>query len=226
MSRGRVVAAVILIGLGVLFLLSNFGTLHIGQVLHTYWPSIFIFIGLSGIISTKDSRNASPYIFLLVGIVLQADKLDWIQWEWHLYWPIIIILFGLWILLRPRSQKWWPGNTISSEMFDVSAFLSGTQRIVQSTNLKGGEATAILGGIKLDLRQAKTNEKHINVNVTTIMGGIELLVPPSWQLQNQITPILGGTEDSRKNVLVDPGGNAPTLILKGTALFGGVEIKD
>lgn len=46
--RSRNVAAFVLITLGVLFLLSNFGLVpHIGALLAKWWPAILIVVGVS-----------------------------------------------------------------------------------------------------------------------------------------------------------------------------------
>ena len=226
MSRGRITTAIILIIIGTAYLFSNMGMLHIGEVIHLYWPCIFIFIGVINLVSSGGQRNSTAYIFILIGVILQANKFGWFTWEWHLYWPLIIILIGLWILFKPRSQKWWPGNKIGSDNFGITAVFGGAHRVIESTNFRGGEITAIFGGAEVDLRSAKTSEQDITINVTTIFGGVEIRVPSSWRVDMQVTPILGGSDDKRRSVVTDPSGGNPVLHIRGSVIFGGLEVKE
>jgi hypothetical protein len=55
-----------------------------------------------------------------------------------------------------------------------------------------------MGGSKLDLRQAKIAPgTEAVVDVFTVMGGVELLVPRDWNVDVQLVPIMGGVNDDR-----------------------------
>ncbi len=225
-SRGRFIAASVFILIGAALLLRNLDLLNIGYLIRTYWPCILIMIGLSHLASSRNAGHLGGWIFILIGVILQAEKLGWLDWRWYQYWPVVIIIIGLWILIRPRSKSWWPGNTIESDQFDMFTLFSGSNKTVQSSNFKGGELTTIFGGIKADLRPAKSLEKEIKLTATAIFGGIELIVPQNWRVSIHVTPILGGVEDKRKMISSTLSDDAPTLIIRGTVIFGGVEIKD
>ncbi len=51
-------------------------------------------------------------------------------------------------------------------------------------------------------------------------GGCKIILPPQWNVRNEITAILGGIDDKRPAVSdVDP---SKTLVLTGSVMFGGV----
>lgn len=224
--RGRYRAALIIIAIGVLFLLSNLEMLNLRYLVRTYWPSIFIIIGLTNLVSSRHGISTGAILFILIGVFLQANKLGWLGWEWYQYWPILLIVIGFWILIKPRSQRWWPGNKIDSDSFDMFTIFSGAHRTIQSTNFRGGDATAVMGGIDLDLRPARTTEREVRLNVTAFMGGIEIRVPQEWKVDLHVTPILGGVEDTRHIISTNQSDPMPTLSIHGTAILGGIKIKD
>ena len=120
-----------------------------------------------------------------------------------------------------------PGSHASSENrgtttqgdFNETAVLSGIDRQNNSQHFHGGEATAFMGGVKLDLRDAVIDGSEATIDVTSVMGGIELHIPRNWTVVNHVTPIMGGVEDHTHTN--DPN---KRLILEGTVLMGGLEI--
>ena len=99
-----------------------------------------------------------------------------------------------------------------SQSLSEFAMWSGLQRRVASPAFRRAELTAIMGGIELDLRQAGTENGEAVIDVFVMWGGIEITVPPDWAVSNQVTPILGGSEDkstgtqqSRNRLIVKVG---------------------
>ena len=92
-----------------------------------------------------------------------------------------------------------------------------------SKNFKGGEIVSILGGTELDLSQADMKEEAI-LEITTILGGTKLIIPSNWDIKSEAVTIFGGIDDKRKMHTITEAVEK-TLILKGTVLFGGIEIK-
>lgn len=87
----------------------------------------------------------------------------------------------------------------------------------------GAVVTAILGGVELDLRNAVFLNDTI-IDITCIMGGVDIFVPANVKVVVNCTPILGGVECYVKNSY-NQDQNQHTLFIKGTCLMGGVEIK-
>lgn len=82
--------------------------------------------------------------------------------------------------------------------------------------------TAIMGACKLDLRQAVIAGDEAVVDVTAVMGGVEILVPANWTVEARVLPILGGVGDETR-----PDRSQPTqrLVVRGVAFMGGVDVK-
>jgi len=61
--------------------------------------------------------------------------------------------------------------------------------------------------------------------VTAVFGGAKIIVPPGWLVKSEVTAIFGGLDDKRS---VQPLVDVPTkiLIIKGVAMFGGVDIRN
>jgi len=110
-----------------------------------------------------------------------------------------------------------------SDQLNVDAILSGVQKRVLSKNFQGGKLTAAFGGIDLDLTQADFNGM-VNLQIDVIFGGMKLIVPPHWDIRTEVTNIAAGIEDKRlyRESEVDPN---KVLVIRGTILFGGLEIK-
>ena len=100
--------------------------------------------------------------------------------------------------------------------------VGGSKRRIFSKNFKGGQITSIFGGSDLDLTHADLEGTAV-VDVVSVFGGVKLLVPANWEVRSDITAILGGVDDKRK----DPSVLTPTkkIVLTGFCMFGGVDIK-
>ena len=112
----------------------------------------------------------------------------------------------------------------SPDTISDTALLGGVDRRVHSDDFRGGEATAILGGVKLDLRDVTTSRSEVTLDVTALLGGVEVIVPRDWDVQASGTTLFGGFED-KSSAFRSEGKNRPRLIVKGTAVMGGVTIR-
>ena len=93
-----------------------------------------------------------------------------------------------------------------------------------SKNFRGGESVTVFGGTEINLTQADISGA-VGLEITQIFGGTKLIVPANWTVQSkELVAILGGIDDKRPPV---PNAGAPekVLILKGTCLLGGIEIR-
>ena len=93
-----------------------------------------------------------------------------------------------------------------------------------SKNFKGGDVTSIFGGTVLNFMKADIQGTAV-LDVTAIFGGCEIIVPSNWKLKVDVTSIMGGVDDKRYPELLTDNGPEKMLILKGSCIFGGLEIK-
>jgi len=103
---GRIFWGLFLVIIGLLFLLEQAGYLDIGRIISTYWPAIFILIGLSIFIGNGFKRSNEVVSFLIIfGAFLLLLKFHLIDRHvWRYLWPVLLMVLGLWIMLKPRSR--------------------------------------------------------------------------------------------------------------------------
>jgi hypothetical protein len=106
--------------------------------------------------------------------------------------------------------------------FDSTAILSGIKRDNNSSTFHGGKASAVMGAVDLDLRNATMEGNEATLEVSSIMGGIDIRVPRTWTVVNHVTPILGGIDDHTHPI----DGDTKRLIIEGTVVMGGLDIKN
>lgn len=86
------------------------------------------------------------------------------------------------------------------------------------------QIVTVFGGVELDFRQAVLPAQEVTVHATTVLGGLEIVVPPEMRVIDNGVAILGGREvagDSPESLTA----GAPVLRIEGTCVLGGVEVK-
>lgn len=207
------------------------------------WQMLLIAIGLF-IGFRKGFRDGGWFVPIIVGgIFLVNEYVMHGDLKKHM-WPLILIIVGLVFILRPKRGGWHSGyekknpytdaetvkrdereETYSQDdLIDSTNIFSGSKRVILSKNFKGGDIVTIFGGSEIDLMQADINGTAI-LEVTAIFGGATLVVPSNWAIKSsEAVTIFGGISDKRKfAALSEPA--TKTLVLKGTMIFGGMEIK-
>lgn len=229
---GKYFFGIILILIGAGFLFDQFAIISFGEIFSLYWPSILIVVGILNFFDRKSSKFGNVVIIIFASL-LQLDKLNIIHVNvYKLFWPVILILIGLKIIFsRNKPEIKFTTNVNLSktnknmtleDRIDSFIMMSGIATNNQSQEFKGGKATAIMGGIELDLRGAKLHNNEASIEINAIMGGVELYVPDTWRVEITGTPLLGGWSNKRK---YEPDMGGPVLKIKCFVLMGGVEIK-
>jgi hypothetical protein len=225
-SAGRIFWGIIIILLGVLLLLDQLDKLDFGWVISRYWPLLLILVGLWQLIANNFRNTGGPLFLIALGVIFELGKLDILgRNAWHYAWPLLIIIVGVWILLGALSRQTPASATsIKEGSLDVFAVFSGLNRRVDAPDFRGGKASAIMGGIDLDLRGAGLAEGTAAIDLSVILGGITVRVPHHWRVEMDAHPLLGGIEDKHTYEPGPQGGG--TLRVKASAILGGIEIKD
>jgi len=138
--------------------------------------------------------------------------------------PIVVILIIASIVFLATNEAQNAENRPAvngDSSFSSYAFLSGVETRNNSSSFRGGSASAVMGGAKLDFRDAVMEGDQATIDVSAIMGGVELYVPRNWEVVNHIMPVLGGVENH-----TDQRDTNKRLIVEGTVLMGGLEIRN
>lgn len=205
---------------GVGAFLDTFNVIDFWPIAGAWWPAAIIVAGL--LVFFTDMRQFIWGIALvLIGGFLLLDRqgvlVDVNIWE--AIWPTVIIAVGLSILVNKSGSR---KRTKTQDTEAINAVLSGTETANNSKDYKGGSISAILGGVELDLRDAVI-KKEATLNITALMGGVEIRVPANWQVRSSVFPILGGVEIKNRTAADD--GKGPILHIVGTATLGGIEVR-
>jgi predicted membrane protein len=222
--NGRLVAGALLILFGILFTLDNMGVLDAGEVL-TYWPIILIAVGLLKIVQQPRERHRKVgWVLLAIGVFLQLQILG--LTHMRSAWPFILVVIGGFLVWRALGRSAGPPTAESSSQLSEFAVMGGVHRVVESSDFRGGEATAIMGAVELDLRGSTIATSPAVIDVFALWGGIEIMVPPEWKVDVKAMPILGAFENKARSSVRDSSAPTQELVIRGTALMGGVEIKN
>jgi predicted membrane protein len=244
-DHGRVWMGLFLFSIGILLILKTSKTIIFPDWFFD-WPTLLIGMGIfSGL--RHRFRGGVWIILILVGGLSMAERIDPSLNLDKYIWPIAITAVGLVLLVKPRKprKKWQefaeqylPESetqlkgtpyvndapyTDRRDFLDVTAVFGGVKKNVLSKNFQGGDITSIMGGSEIDLTQADFTGR-ITIDTTNIFGGTKLIVPPTWDVQSEITAIFGGVDDKRQLNGI-PMDHNKVLILDGTCMFGGIEIR-
>ena len=251
---GRFVAGAILILLGIVYSLDSFGVLYAGDIMR-YWPLILIGIGITQLSHSRFApRRVSGFILIGLGTIFLLRTLNVVHFHGRDIWPFILLVVGgglVWQALSRRSPAYpsGPGPAPAEHILENAreglasaragragaqeagsvlnefAFMGGGDRIVRAQDFRGGDVTAIMGGFGIDLRGAAIAGDSATIEVFTLWGGVDFKVPEDWSVSVRGVPILGVfTNSARTFQQGNPA--AKTLVIKGVAIMGGVEVKN
>jgi hypothetical protein len=102
------------------------------------------------------------------------------------------------------------------------AIFGGVTRTGKWRVRKQTKALALFGGIDLDLRDAIFEAPVVEISGFWCFGGLDIKVPEGIEVRDHTSGIFGGTDVSN---IGDPAPGAPTLVIKGVSLFGGVSVR-
>ncbi|MCU0226028.1 MAG: cell wall-active antibiotics response protein [Bryobacterales bacterium] len=217
---------------GSALLLDRLGYLDAGQIFY-YWPLALVIFGVGLLVQRRRQAVVSGGLLLVVGSVLLLQRVGLLSLGLRELWPVVLIVIGVVVLFNSfRSRSPEPAGSPSGnpDVLNDGAFFGGVEKKVDSHNFRGGEAFAIFGGVDVDLSRARlARDVQPVLTANAVFGGVEMRVPQDWRVVMEGVAILGGFADSRKFIddrLDDATDSRPTLIVRGIALFGGVEIKN
>jgi hypothetical protein len=232
-KKGRVWGGLIIVLVGIALLARKMGA-AVPEWLFT-WEILMITIGLY--MGVRHSfRGPGWLIVMLIGIIFLLDDITPELNIRPYFWPILLIGAGLFMMLRPSrrcgpdGRKRWrpyppsPGQSpaAAEDMMDTVSVFGGVKKNVISKDFKGGEITCVFGGAEINLSQSDIHGR-VTLELTQLFGGTRLVIPPHWRVQSELVAVLGGIEDHRTaNGAVD---DSKVLVLKGTSIFGGIDIK-
>ncbi len=246
---GRLIIGLAILITGVLLLLSNLDVgidIDLRQILRL-WPVIPLILGLNwlflsfGSVSTGEEGKKvffswgqfiTALVAIAIGVLFLGRNLGFFEVDtrmfWNIFWPVILILIGF-NLLRGRSHSGGGGGRFT---FMGGANVGGAQ----PWKLESGSYFAFMGGIDMDLTSAEIPQGETVLDLTAVMGGIDVKVPKDLAVVYEGSAVLGGVtfkdqEDggiiAGRRVEHNIDESTKSIVrIQARAIMGGVEIKE
>lgn len=215
----------LLIFIGLILGLNAFGITNINLFFSGWWTLFIIIPSLVGLINDKE--KTSSLIFLIIGVWLFLAERDLIEYELliKLLLPVILISIGLLLVFKDvlsiNGKEIKKINANNKENNNYIAVFGSQDLKFEDEKVENLDLKSLLGGIKLDLRDAKI-EKDIVINTLSVFGGIDIYVPDDVKVKVSSTPFFGGVEVKRKK---QSSKKEITIYLNSVCIFGGVDVK-
>jgi predicted membrane protein len=220
----RLIFGIGILALGLLWTLDNLNVLDAGHITR-WWPVLLVAAGAVRLMDRGRSKVGSVFL-IVIGSFLLLDNLRLIHFDLDDLFPLIIAAIGaklVWDAIGRRAPRAEGFENDSSADVSAFAFMAGVRRQSNSQAFHGGDANAIMGGVVLDLRNAQIPiGGEAVIDTFAWWGGVEIIVPPNWRVVGKVLPLMGGFED-KTVAAATPGG---TLIVRGLAIMGAVEVKN
>ncbi|HEY4740880.1 MAG: DUF5668 domain-containing protein [Candidatus Acidiferrales bacterium] len=237
-----IVFPLFIVAIGVIFLLDQIGIASADRIFSLFWPAILLYFGLAGVLFHTGPGRFWGSLMTLAGLLLLLSKYGNFRVDFAIFWPLAIILWGLWLMGHalsgnPQTKasvwlgKWGEGfsSTMGSDTsnpeVDLVTVFSAVRRRIISQNFKGGKLVAVFGEFKVDLTDADIEGDYAEMEATAVFGAGEVRVPEKWMVSVRGAAVFGEYQDRTHQ---QPPQGAPTkrLVIKGGAVFGSVVIKN
>ena len=250
---GRVLAGLIIVCIGMVFLLRQMGFFFPGWVFS--WPMILIAIGIySG--AHNSFRNRGWLVVVGIGLIFLApDVLPEVN-LWRFSFPALIIFVGVMIMFGSRRKKWkdeeWYKNEYKDKWKDeYKNHWKDSWKDYSNPNINPGtnsyddylEIVSVFSNLKkmvvsktfkggdivnifggTELNLTQADiQGTVRLEAVQIFGGAKIIVPRNWKVVSDMVAIFGGMDDKR---MPNDSEMDPTkvLIIEGVSIFGGIDI--
>lgn len=219
-STATLVVGVVAIVAGVTLLLDRFGLINAGHVFRL-WPLILIAVGLNSLIQNRCRGHiVGGGMLVLVGVLNLLFYFHY--FNWGQLWPVVIIGFGLlliWEALRPKAYQ-----AITTADGSAKSVFASIEKKIVSRDFKEATIESVFGSSEVDLLQAEMLDDKAYLNVNSVFGSVEIRVPDSWNVIVEANAVFATCENKTRPPL--PTATPKTLIIRGDAVFGSIEIRN
>jgi predicted membrane protein len=247
-----IVLGILLILLGGLLVSSHAGLLpaNFTRIILS-WQMLVIVIGILSLF--KRSTFFGLFLILNGGFFIiprlaevYPNAFPWVNDEFISgYWAGLLIMTGILIVIhwifKPHKKwhKWSEEGEVvfhhhrrnrAKKHFEIngdfskSHVFSSGEYIVLEPEFNGGEVNVVFGATEIDLRKTSLPEGDTYLALNVVFSGMVLLVPDEWKVESQIECAFSGVTDKRHSI--DTADGSRRLILLGSCVFSGVEIKN
>lgn len=206
-----------LIVVGIVLLLDQMGI-----IVFDFWALIFGAFGLVRLLQASDAMGRIWGLLLIaVGVGFELSHLGYLDIRIEKTWPVFVILAGLLLIWRAYQQPSESDGTLSPHL-NVFSILGGGEYRIRAKNFRGGDVVALMGGFDINLKDADIEDGEATITVNCLMGGGVIRVPETWAVSMRVAAFMGGHSLKAREGLAP----TKTLIVKGVAIMGGVEVRN
>jgi len=214
--------------LGIVLILDRLGVVAAQEVLR-FWPALLVLLGASVVAQAlRGGFDASQRNRPIVS-------------PGFIFFVAIISLFFSHAYQRGSVAQGGTGAATTT-VFNV---IGKTDRASTSSDFRTAELTNVMGTSSLDLREATIPPGgEAVIDVFTMMGKVELIIPDGWTVELEAVPIMGAVRDrrfTRSQLRIDdqrpqPGAAEaetpaastaapPRVVLRGFVMMGSVVVR-
>ncbi len=192
---------------------------------HVFWGTVWaVGLILAGLMTIFSSRRASLRVWglllMTIGVSIGLGAYGVINISvWKIFWPVMLIAIGLIVSVGSGGHKRSKKSVADDSGNEKITIFYGEESRVKG-DYTGGSATAIFGGVELDLRRANIKDGAV-IDIFTFCGGVSISLPDDVIVKNEVRGILGGS----KYKTVSKSSAKKTIILRGECVLGGLEVK-
>lgn len=147
---------------------------------------------------------------------------------------LIVALLGVGFHLLFRQKKLWKTtadvnwgsktpsieNATGEKLYFTEKF-TGACKYIKSENLSYVQLDNSFGGMEVYFENATLAPEGALVDISNSFGGVELYIPRTWNIIGELSNFAGASNIPESA----PIEGAPTITLRGTNRFGGIEVK-
>lgn len=221
------------------------GVIYAGQALELWslnltfdgWWTLFLIIpAISNMIASRVNVGNSVLLGLGLWLLIQEQGIfDDIKFR-KVSFAIVLVVIGIALIVSELRHRKIVTNgdgesvvksgdsTKSRQNSDdnpsyFTAF--GSETIINNSgSLVGGEATALFGGLEIDLSNTIPCG-NVEFDAKSIFGGIEIIPPEGFHVVTDGFSLFGGCSNKSKN---NTGESLPIFTIRYFTLFGGIDI--
>lgn len=221
---GKILWGLVLAAIGVLLALNALEIVNVDIFFEGWWTLLIIVPCAINLLTEREKMGSLAGI--AIGVVLLLCCRDILSFDLigKLIWPALIVFVGLKLVIDAlRGNK---GKKLLEEMKQNGqtpvhncAIFGANERKFDGEVFTGAELIAIFGAVQWDLRNAVI-PADCAIKVTTVFGGVDILLPEHINAEVRVSSIFGGTSNQK-----DHRKDMPTVYITGVCLFGGVELQ-
>ncbi len=230
--QGAVFFALLVLGVGILTLLSKLFQWDV-SFWSILWPTALLVFGIQGLFHKFSFFSVGSIIF---GGYFLLDNLNVIDLDLgDMFFPIIIILFGLSLLAdalrKPKKSRFFvktPGSktpqtdyTADGEHFSCDSSFGDNDQYISLARLSSGEIDCSFGNLTVNLSGCEEIAEDCRVTADCSFGSILILVPARYLVITKIDTSFG-------NVVVEGSADpepAGKILMECDASFGQITIR-